>query len=125
MISFKQKGSLTNIFNFLKKAPELDYNHILNEYGRIGVALLSASTPIDTGKTASSWDYTIEPGRGRSSIYWTNSHVNKGVSIALILQYGHGTGTGGYVQGRDYINPVMRPIFDSMADKAWREVQNL
>ena len=85
---------------------------------------MSAATPVDTGETASSWGYTLEETKKGISIVWTNSNVNEGVPIALILQYGHGTGTGGYVKGRDYINPAIRPIFDKIAEKVWNEVKN-
>ena len=88
----------------------------------MGVSALSSATPIDTGKTAASWGYEIESDDDGTRIIWTNSNVNKNVNIAIILQYGHGTGTGGYVQGRDYINPAMQPVFDQIADAVWREV---
>lgn len=97
---------------------------ILQKYGSKGVAALAASTPVDTGKTAGSWTYSISVSGESATIYWENSNTNKGVNIAVILQYGHGTGTGGYVQGRDYINPAMRPIFDQIANEAWMEVVN-
>lgn len=84
---------------------------------------LSKATPVDTGKTASSWSYEIVVTREGYTIYWDNSNVNRGISIALLLQYGHGTRNGGFVEGRDYINPALRPIFDQMADEAWREVK--
>lgn len=125
MIKFKQRGSFRNIFNFLRKAPEIEFNRILEAYGRAGVDALASATPLDTGKTADSWSYTIEARKGRSTIYWTNSNVNNGVPIAVILQYGHGTRHGGYVQGQDYINPSIRPIFDAIAREAWREVTSI
>lgn len=125
MISFKQRGSFKNIFDFLRKSPDIELENILNEYGQLGVEALSSATPVLTGETASSWGYEIVARRGRSSIHWTNSNVNKGVPIAVILQYGHGTKNGGYVQGRDYINPAIGPIFDMIANKAWEEVTNL
>jgi len=96
----------------------------LNKYGRKGVEALSESTPKDTGDTASRWSYEIEFTSEGANLYWKNSNINDGVSIALILQYGHGTGTGGYVQGRDYINPALHPIFDQIAESAWKEVRN-
>ena len=95
---------------------------LLKKYGDLGVAALSANTPLRTGETASSWGYDIEVSSGQSKIIFTNSHINKGVNIAIILQYGHGTGTGGYVEGRDYINPAIQPIFDGIAEAAWKEV---
>lgn len=95
---------------------------ILQKYGQQGVAALSAATPVESGTTANSWSYEIKTSGQSATIYWSNSNVNKGVNIAVILQFGHGTGTGGYVQGRDYINPAMRPIFDKIAEEAWMEV---
>lgn len=96
---------------------------ILRKYGRIGVEALSSATPKNTGKTADSWHYEIvENGKHSVSIVWSNSNLNKGVNIALILQYGHGTRQGGYVQGIDYINPAVRPVFDDISQKAWEEV---
>lgn len=98
---------------------------ILSKFGSQGVAALSSATPRDNGVTAASWDYNVKLGSSKATITWTNSHINKGVNIAVILQYGHGTGTGGYVAGRDYINPAMRPIFDRIADEAAKAVSNL
>ena len=118
------KGNFKNSERWLKKVQEPTYMDILHEYGRRGVQNLAAATPIDTGLTASSWSYRIEESDGKISVHWLNSNINKGVNIAIILQYGHGTGSGGYVVGRDYINPALRPIFDEMADKAWKEVIN-
>lgn len=122
MITFRQRGNFDNTFRLLQR-----YKHpfdvaILNKYGDEGVAALSAATPVDTGKTANSWYYRINDRRGSVSIAFYNSNINKGVPIAIILQYGHGTRTGGWVEGRDYINPTMRPIFDKIAENAWREV---
>ena len=85
---------------------------------------MAANTPVDTGKTASSWSYEIEVKKDRYTIYWTNSNIQNGVPIAVILQYGHATNNGGFVQGRDYINPALQNIFDSIAENAWREVKN-
>lgn len=125
MIKFTHKGDFskaTQYFEKLKEATKLD---ILNKYGQQGVAALSAATPVRSGLTASSWDYEVQNSGGSSVIYFTNSNINKGVQIAIILQYGHGTGTGGWVQGRDYINPAIQPVFDKMAEEIWREVTNL
>lgn len=97
---------------------------ILRKYADLGVAALAAATPMDTGKTASCWGYEIVTSGEDATIYWTNTNENKGVNIAVILQFGHGTGTGGYVQGRDYINPAIRPVFDKIAEEAWMEVVN-
>lgn len=95
---------------------------MLDRFGQEGVAALSSATPVDSGKTAASWSYEIERGDGKTVISWSNSNVNDGVNIAVILQYGHGTGTGGFVQGRDYINPAIQSVFDRIAEEAWREV---
>ena len=121
-IWLSSKGNFNNSQKWLKKAMGSYYMDVLHEYGRKGVECLSASTPVDTGVTAASWSYKIEKTDGRISINWLNSNVNNGVNIAVILQYGHGTGKGGYVAGRDYINPALQPVFDAMADKAWKEV---
>lgn len=122
MIRFKHKGDFAHTERFFKKASERSYLHVLEKYGRAGVEALASATPIDSGKTASSWSYEIEQKNGQYAIYWTNSNINDGVNIAVILQYGHGTGTGGYVAGTDYINPAIRPIFDEIANNAWKEV---
>lgn len=121
-IVFKHKGNLKKTTKFLERTLKGDYLKNLDKFGREGVAALALATPVDTGKTAESWDYRIEKTNDGTKIVWTNSNVNKGVNIAIILQYGHGTRNGGYVQGRDYINPAIRPIFDKIADDAWKEV---
>lgn len=122
MITIKSKGDLSKTYNFLKRAQSRSFLKHLDKYGEEGVAALSAATPVDTGKTAASWSYTITSTDKGVTIAWSNSNVVKGVPIALILQYGHGTRNGGYVQGRDYINPAIRPIFDKILDSAWKEV---
>lgn len=122
MITFRQKGDfskLTRYFERVKKAVKLSD---LDKYGREGVAALASATPVDTGKTASSWNYKIEYSDGSVSITFNNTNINKGVPIAIILQYGHGTRNGGWVEGRDYINPAIQPIFDRITESAWREV---
>jgi hypothetical protein len=124
MITVAVNGDFSNTTNFFKKIMEASRLKTLEKYGEMGVRALSAATPVDTGKTANSWGYTIEQSDGMTAIHWTNSNVNKGVNIALILQYGHGTKNGGYVAGRDYINPAMQPLFDQIADMAWKEVSN-
>lgn len=122
MVTVKVKGSFAKTEAFLKKASKMQIRAILNKYGAKGVEALSKNTPVDTGLTAESWSYEIvETGSGYK-IYWKNSNIVDGVPIAIILQYGHGTGTGGYVQGRDYINPALQPVFDELADSAWKEV---
>lgn len=121
-IRFIHKGDLGPSMRFLKSLKDKDFLKNLDKYGRKGVEALSLATPVDTGKTAQSWNYEIRYFKGGASIVWTNSNVNKGENIAILLQYGHGTRNGGYVQGRDYINPALRPIFDEIADSAWKEV---
>lgn len=125
MISFKHRGSFKNTETFLNKLLKRDFLSNLDKYGKMGVEALAEATPRDTGKTADSWDYTIEKSKSGVKIIWTNSNVNKGVNIALIIQYGHGTRNGGYVQGRDYINPAIQPIFDKILENAWGEVKGL
>lgn len=125
MISFVQKGDFKNTEKFLKKSLGDDWMSVLDRYGREGVDALRHATPKDTGRTADSWSYDITRKDGTVSIEWYNSHMNKGVNIAIILQYGHATGTGGYVRGVDYINPALRPIFEKLAEKAWKEVTSI
>lgn len=124
LITIKSKGDFRHTTKFLTRMLHRSYLDVLDKYGREGVIALSNATPRDSGTTAESWDYEIVQEDGKYSIYWTNSNNNKGVNIAVILQYGHGTGTGGFVQGRDYINPAIQPIFDRIAESAWREVVN-
>ena len=124
MISFRQKGDFSKVTRYLEKASKSARLSILDKYGREGVAALSSATPVESGKTANSWGYEIKSSKGLASISFTNSNINNGVPIAIILQYGHGTGTGGWVEGRDYINPAIQPVFDRLADEAWREVSN-
>lgn len=125
MITFRQKGDFSKLTRFLERAKEAVKLGDLDKYGREGVAALASATPVDSGLTASSWYYEIEHQNGSVSITFNNSNINKGVPIAIILQYGHGTRNGGWVQGRDYINPAIQPIFDKIADAAWREVTKL
>lgn len=125
MITFRQKGDFSKLTNYLERLKEAANIGVLDKYGKAGVAALASATPTDTGETASSWYYEIERQNGSASIIFKNSHVNKGVNVAIILQYGHGTGTGGWVEGRDYINPAIQPIFDKIAEDAWREVTKL
>lgn len=124
LIRITSKGDFSNTFRFLNKMSKFEINKILEKYGQMGVNALSDATPVDSGATASSWGYEISLKKEGATIHWTNTHQNKGVYIAVILQYGHGTGTGGYVQGRDYINPAIRPVFDKIAEEAWMEVVN-
>lgn len=125
MITFKDRGSFKNTFNFLRRASKYDIQPILERYGREGVMALQAHTPVDTGVTAQSWGVEVSSKGDRHSITWTNSHIVSGVKIAIILQYGHATRNGGYVQGIDYINPALLPIFDKIAEEVWREVSSL
>lgn len=122
MISFRQKGDFSKLTNFLERAKEGIHLGDLDKYGREGVAALSSATPVDTGQTASSWYYEITNKNGVARITFCNSNLQNGVPIAIVLQYGHATGTGGWVEGRDYINPAVRPIFDRLANSAWKEV---
>ena len=122
-IHISNKGDFKNtekFFIFLSKGK--GYLHVLEKYGQRGVEALSRMTPVDTGKTASSWSYEILQNGTGYEVVWTNSNINKGVNIALILQYGHGTRNGGWVEGIDYINPALRSIFKNMADEAWEVI---
>lgn len=125
MITFRQRGDFSKLTRYFERVKEAAKIGILDKYGREGVAALSSATPVDSGVTASSWHYEIERQNGSVTINFLNANINKGVPIAIILQYGHGTGTGGWVQGRDYINPAIQPIFDKIAENAWREVTKL
>lgn len=123
MISFRQKGDFSKLTRFLEKTKEAVKIGDLDRYGRQGVAALESATPIDSGLTAKSWYYKIDRKEGSVSISFHNSNIQNGVPIAIILQYGHGTGNGGWVQGRDYINPAIQPIFDEIVNNAWKEVR--
>ena len=125
MITFRHKGDFSKLTRFLERAKEAVHLGVLDKYGREGVAALASATPVDSGLTANSWYYKIEHKDGTATISFFNSNVQNGVPIAIILQYGHGTGTGGWVQGRDYINPAIQPIFDKIVTEAWREVTKL
>ena len=122
MISFRQKGDFSKLTRFLERAKNLVHLSDLDKFGREGVAALASATPVDTGKTAASWYYDIKINKESASITFNNSNIQNGVPIAIILQYGHGTKNGGWVEGRDYINPVIQPIFDKIAEEAWKEV---
>lgn len=121
-IVIQHKGSFKNTERFFNKMLRSEIMSVLDKYGNIGVSALQAATPINTGRTASSWSYEVEKTDSGYAITWKNENVNNGVNIALILQLGHGTGTGGYVQGIDYINPALKPVFDQLAEEAWQEV---
>lgn len=125
MISFRHKGDFSNVTRYLERAKNLAKIGDLDKFGRAGVAALASATPIDSGLTANSWYYKIEHVKGSATISFHNSNIQNGVPIAVILQYGHGTNHGGWVEGRDYINPAIRPIFDQIANEAWKEVTKL
>ena len=125
MISFKQKGDFSKLTGFLERVKEAVKLGDLNRYGREGVELLASATPKESGLTANSWYYEITHENGSSSISFHNSNINKGVPIAIILQYGHGTRNGGWVEGIDYINPSIQPLFEKIAQDAWKEVTKL
>jgi len=110
---------------FLSSAKNNKILNVLNKFGDEGVRALSKNTPVDTGLTSNSWYYKTTNSNGKASISWYNSNVIKGVPIAILLQYGHGTRNGGWVEGLDYINPAMKPIFDNMSNKVWKEVNRL
>jgi hypothetical protein len=125
MIGFRLKGDFSKTTNFLNNVRKAVKPKSLDEYGRKGVAALASATPVDSGLTANSWYYKITQNGNTVTIAYCNSNIQNGVPIAIILQYGHGTGTGGWVQGRDYINPAIQPIFDQIANDAWKEVTKL
>lgn len=125
MIRFRQKGDFSKLTRFLEKAKEVVHLGDLDQFGRAGVAALASATPVDSGETARSWHYEISNKKGSVTISFHNSNIQNGVPIAIILQYGHGTGTGGWVEGRDYITPAIQPIFDQIAAEAWKEVTRL
>ena len=125
MITFRQKGNFSKLNRYFERVKEVVKVGDLDRFGREGVQALSSATPRDTGLTATSWEYSIERSSNRVSITFNNTNIQNGVPIAIILQYGHGTGTGGWVEGRDYINPAIQPIFDKMAEDAWKEVTKL
>lgn len=122
MISFKVTGSTQHTEAFLRNISRLNISSILHNYGQKGVSALQLHTPVDSGLASDSWDYEVETKNGTYTITWINTDTEKGFPVAIMLQYGYGTGTGGYVQGRDYINPAMRPIFDQIANDVWRAV---
>ena len=125
MVRFRQKGDFSKLTSYFERLKEVVKLGDLDKYGREGVDALSSATPVDSGVTASSWYYEIEHREGSARISFHNSNIQNGVPIAIILQYGHGTRNGGWVQGRDYINPAIQPLFDKITDDAWREVTKL
>lgn len=122
MISFESSGSFQNTERFLKRMKQGEIFRELDRYGQMGADALASATPLDSGETASSWGYEIQRSGKSFTISWINTNTNGSVNVAIILQYGHGTGTGGYVPGRDYINPAIRPVFDKIADGVWKAV---
>lgn len=125
MISFRQKGDFSKVTRYLVRVRKAIRRANLDKYGQRGVAALKSATPVDSGLTAESWYYEVVKKNGSVAITFNNSNIQNGVPIAIILQYGHGTGTGGWVEGRDYINPSIQPLFDSIAEEAWKEVTRL
>ena len=125
MIRVKHKGDFSKLNRYLVNANRAVKSVDLDRYGREGVAALAAATPVETGLTANSWKYEIKRSKGSTTIEFLNTNIQNGVPIAIILQYGHGTRNGGWVQGRDYINPAIQPIFDKITNELWREVTRL
>ena len=122
MVRIKVKGSFRKTKKMLEQAEACDFRRILEKYAIEGVAALTLATPQDTGETAADWGYEIEYGKGKARIHWTNKNMKDGVPIAILIQYGHATKNGGWVEGRDFINPAIQPIMDKIAENAWREV---
>jgi hypothetical protein len=125
MITLRSKGDFSKLTTYMEKLKEVVKLGDLDKYGKEGVDALASATPVDTGETAKSWKYEITRSGNRVTISFYNTNIQNGVPIAIILQYGHGTGNGGYVQGRDYINPAIQPIFNRIAEEAWKEVTRL
>lgn len=122
MLTFKHSGNFHKTDNFMKKNKSNEYTSILTKYGKKGVTVLSAATPIDSGTTSISWDYIIEQTKSGPVLQWINSNIVDGANVAILIQYGHATINGGYVPGYDYINPAIKSIFDDMADEIWKEI---
>lgn len=124
MIDIQATGDFDKMAKTLEKMRKTTYINILNHYGAVGVAALANATPVESGITAGDWTYTIQHKGGYHTLAWHNTNTNDGAPIAILLQYGHGTGTGGWVEGRDYINPAIRPVFDQIAEELWRQVRD-
>lgn len=122
MITIRSKGDFSKATRYFKRVKEAAKVDVLDKYGKAGVAALSSATPVDSGVTANSWYYEIKRQNGSARIDFLNSNIENGFHVAIMLQYGHGTGTGGWVEGRDYINPAIQPIFDKIVEDAWKEV---
>ncbi len=125
MIKVSSKGNFNKIFKFLQRASTFDVTNLLDKYGRMGVQALRSATPVDTSKTSESWAYEIHGKKGDLEIVWTNTNINNGVPIAILIQYGHATRSGGFVQGIDFINPALRDVFEKYANEVWKEVTSL
>ena len=122
MITFESSGNFNKLFSFLEKSKNGINMGILDKYGKLGVSALSAATPVNTSLTEQSWHYTIDrETNNRVTLNFNNSNIQNGCPIAIILQYGHATRNGGWVEGRDYINPAIRPLFNKLAEEAWKE----
>lgn len=125
IISFSQKGDFSKLTKYLKEVKSTSIRTALEKYGKEGVTALASATPVDTGKTASSWKYEVIINRDSARVVWSNTNIQNGVPVAILIRYGHATRNGGFVQGRNYIRPAIRPIFDKIANEAWREVTKL
>ena len=125
MITISSKGNFNNTEKFFKKVISSNYLSIFEKYGKEGVRLLASATPIDSGKTANSWSYDIQKNKSGISIIWSNSNIIDGVSIAIIIQYGHATRSGSYIQGKDYINPAIKPLFDKLTEDLYKDVNKV
>lgn len=122
MVSIKHRGSFSKTTKFLTHAKSNTIYQIMRKYGELGVSRLESMTPVDTADTAHSWSYKLKVGERSAKITWSNSNFNDGAQIAILIQYGHTTKNGGWIEGRDYINPALRPVFDQMANEVWKEV---
>lgn len=125
MLTITHSGKLSKTERFLQNARHINYKPILEHYAKIGLEALANATPVDSGVTADSWSYKVAVERGRYSIVWTNSKTVDGDPLVILLQYGHATRNGGYVQGNDFINPTLKPIFDQISKAVWKEVTRL
>lgn len=123
MITVKHKGNFNHFESFCNRMLRRDYLNIISQYADQGVEALKAATPVASGKTAEAWDYEIESGHGITTLWFTNSHEENGINIAILLIYGHGTRDGGYVEGVDFVSPALRPVFEDLADAMWKEVR--
>lgn len=122
MFRVKHRGSFNKTEQFFNRVLKKDYLNILAKYGELGVSILRSVTPTQTGKTADSWEFGVEEGKGTVTLYWTNTHENDGVNVALMIIYGHGLQNGGYVLGNDFVTPAIQPLMDDLADQVWKEV---